>query len=202
MDIATVLVPLAQAAPVIGGAIGSFVIGESAIGVPPQSPQIITSVLDWAIVSGDLLTDDGLDTAVAISLWTDRLANADDVLPAGNGDRRGWGGDAYLPPLSGGQPDHIGSRLWLLSRSLQILQTAQLAQTYCQEALQWMVDDGVAAVVNTPLPTFPRRGAMRIVNQIAQLSAAGGTINRQYESLWDMTRGAVSMSGIVLGGGV
>jgi phage gp46-like protein len=155
---------------------------------------------DWAIIGGDLASDDGLDTKVAISLWTDRLANVDDVIPDGSGDRRGWWGDAYLPPLPSGKPDHIGSRLWLLGRALQIPETAQRAQAYCQEALQWLLDDDVASAVSTPLPTFPALGMMRIVNTIAQQTAAGATVNRRYTSLWDMTRGTLSFSGVVIGG--
>lgn len=155
---------------------------------------------DWAIAAGDLATDDGLFTAVALSLWTDRLANADDAIPDGSGDRRGWWGDAYLPPLANGTPDHVGSRLWLLARALQIQETAQRAQAYVQEALQWMVDDGVAAQVTVPLPTFPRQGAMSIVAEIAQQTAAGTTVARRYTALWDVTRGSVSMAGVLVGG--
>ena len=200
MDIATVLQQLTPDAVLPpSGAIGSFAIGISAIGAPAL-PLVTFSGFDWAIVNGDLLTDDGLDTAVALSLWTDRLANEDDELPANDGSRRGWWGDAFLPRLTNGNPDRIGSRLWLLARALQTLQTAQLAQAYCQEALRWMVDDGVATSVVTPLPTFPRIGAMRIVNLINQAGPSGSTVERQYMSLWDMTRAAVSMSGIVGGG--
>lgn len=155
---------------------------------------------DWALTGGDLAVDDGLDTAVALSLWTDRLANPDDVIPDGSNDGRGWWGDAWLPPLANGTPDHIGSRLWLLARALQTPETAQRAQAYCQEALQHLVDDGVVESVTTPLPTFPRLGAMQIVNLISQRSAAGAAVNRRYTSLWDMTRSAVSFSGIVAGG--
>src|SRR5579859_1817812 len=133
---------------------------------------------DWAIVNGDLAIDDGLDTAVAISLWSDRLANADDEIPDGSADRRGWWGDAYLPVLSTGQPDRIGSRLWLLARALQTLETQQHAQAYVREALQWMVDDGVVASVTVPLPTFPRPGAMIIVAVLAQQTAAGAVVHR------------------------
>lgn len=163
---------------------------------------VLTSDLtfDWSIAGGDLLADDGLDTAVAISLWTDRLADADDVLPDGSGDRRGWWGDAYLAPLANGQPDRIGSRLWLLARALQSLEAARQAQAYVQEALRWLVDDGVAAGVTVPLPTFPRLGAMQIVATIAQQTGAGAAASRRYTALWDMTRGTVSMSGIVVGG--
>lgn len=201
MDIATILTQLLPGgASAASSAIGSFVIGSSPIGGPRAAVQPTISGFDWAISNGDLLADDGLFTAVAISLWTNRVANADDVLPAGDGDRGGWWGDAYLPALANGQPDHIGSRLWLLGRALQTLETAQRAQAYCQEALQWMVDDGVAVSVTTPLPTFPRLGAMTIINTIAQQSADGTTVQRQFTSLWDVTRNAVAMSGIVNGG--
>lgn len=155
---------------------------------------------DWAIADGDIAVDDGLDTAVAISLFTDRLANADDALPDNTGDRRGWWGDAYLDPLADGSSDHIGSRLWLLSRAKQIPETAQQAQAYCEEALQWLIDDGVAAAVTVPLPSFPRLGAMQIQVAISQVSGAGQAVDRRYSFLWDMTRSTVSVSGMAIGG--
>jgi phage gp46-like protein len=42
---------------------------------------------DIAQVAGDLETDDSIRTAVVISLFTDRLADADDELPAGTAYR-------------------------------------------------------------------------------------------------------------------
>ncbi len=154
---------------------------------------------DWAIVNGALAIDDGLDTAVALSLFSDRLANPDDVLPAGDGDRGGWWGDAYLPPLNG-QPDRIGSRLWLLARALQTQETARRAQAYVQEGLQWMEIDGVVASVTVPMPTFPAPGYMNIVAILLQQSAGGGVISRRYTTLWDMTRATPSSFGVVVGG--
>lgn len=155
-------------------------------------------VFDWAIANGDLAADAGLYTAVTISLFTDRLANPDDALPTPGGDRRGWWGDAYLPPLANGQPDLIGSRLWLLARALQVPQTAQLAQAYCQEALAWLVDDGVASAVAVPLPTFPRPGMMAITVLITWQTAAGAQ-DLRYQAQWNMTTGIVA--GIVYGVG-
>lgn len=156
---------------------------------------------DWALdpTTGDLQVDDGFDTAVALSLFLDRLANPDDEIPDGSSDRRGWWGDAYLPPLADGTPDHIGSRLWLLARALQTPETAARAQGYVQEALAWMIGDGVAASVTVPLPTFPARGMMEIVAVISQQTAAG-TVDRRYTTLWDMTRAAPKIFGVVLGG--
>ncbi len=107
---------------------------------------------DWALApagqpgGGDLAVDTTLRTAVIISLFTDRLAAADDPLPDGTRDRRGWWGDL---PLSGqsATTKPIGSRLWLLSRATASAQTARRAKDYCAEALQWLIDDGVAASV-------------------------------------------------------
>lgn len=96
---------------------------------------------DWRVVNGDLASGSDLTTAVLISLFTDRAAQLGDVIPDGTNDPRGWWGD--------NQPDGntvpIGSRLWLISRAKQTQQTLNSATTYAREALQWMIDDGVAA---------------------------------------------------------
>ena len=72
---------------------------------------------DLVIEDGDLLGDDGLMTAVTISVFTDRLARDDDPLPESMpgqvSDRQGWWGD--LMRLDG-RAAPIGSRLWLLNR--------------------------------------------------------------------------------------
>lgn len=87
--------------------------------------------------------DAGLETAVVLSFFTDRRANPDDSLPGAPDDRRGWWGDAFPPvPL-----DRIGSRLWLLVREKQTHVVVQRAQEYGEEALQWLVDDGIASRV-------------------------------------------------------
>lgn len=97
---------------------------------------------DWQVSGGALASGDDLTTAVLISLFTDRRANADDVLPDGSTDRRGWWGDLD-------QDVPIGSRLWLLSRSKLTPAVALTAKGYINEALRWMLDDGVAAAINT-----------------------------------------------------
>lgn len=92
---------------------------------------------DWDVSGPDLESGRDLETAVIISLFTDRLANGDDVLPSGD-DPRGWVGDL-------GQPVKIGSRLWLLERAKLSLQTGAIAKSMAAEALQWLIDDGVVA---------------------------------------------------------
>jgi phage gp46-like protein len=99
---------------------------------------------DWDTTPHDLATGSPIESAVLVSLFTDRRASADYVDPDPNGvpDLRGWWGDTYEPSL-------IGSRLWQLNRSKITDQTTVLnrARDYCQEALQWLIDDGVAASV-------------------------------------------------------
>lgn len=92
---------------------------------------------DFVLAGADLQSGDDLATAVVISLFTDRVAQIDDMIPDGSGDPRGWHGDDPAAP--------IGSRLWLIFRGKRTQQTLTDAQSYAQEALQWLVDDGVIA---------------------------------------------------------
>ncbi|MCY0854349.1 phage GP46 family protein [Cupriavidus sp. D39] len=93
---------------------------------------------DWQIAGPLLASGDDLQTAMLISLFTDRMADDSDVIPGGTNDPRGWWGDD-------GQTVKIGSRLWLLSREKQTQETLQRAYDYIVEALQWLIDDGVVA---------------------------------------------------------
>jgi phage gp46-like protein len=95
---------------------------------------------DWTIADGALASSDDLGTALLISLFSDRLADGDDTLPDGSTNRRGWWGDLD-------QDVPLGSRLWLLSRSILDDDVAKLAVIYAKEALQWMIDDKVAESV-------------------------------------------------------
>nr|WP_306806019.1 phage GP46 family protein [Caballeronia sp. BR00000012568055] len=90
---------------------------------------------DWVLLGPTLQSGDDLQTAVLISLFTDRLALASDPTP--DGDRRGWWGDDPKYP--------IGSRLWLLDRVKGPQDVPQRAQDYAAEALQWLIDDGAVA---------------------------------------------------------
>lgn len=100
---------------------------------------------DLMIEDGDLLGDEGLTTPVTISLFSDRLARADDplpeYLPGQRGDRRGWWGDLTRDD---GRAAPIGSRLWLLSREKTLPETVARAREYSQECLAWLPAEGGA----------------------------------------------------------
>ena len=102
-----------------------------------------TGQADMAIVDDDVLDDDGLRTAVLLSLFVDRRAEDGDALPAGDGDRRGWFGDELLEV----EGDRIGSRLWLLDRAKLTERVVPDAEAYALEALAWLLEDRVAESV-------------------------------------------------------
>ncbi|MCL9788257.1 phage GP46 family protein [Neisseria subflava] len=75
-----------------------------------------------------------------MSLGTDRRAENDDVLPGGDGDKRGWWGDSF-------RPRRIGSRLWLLERQKITADSLLRAEEYAAEALAWLTEKKIAAAV-------------------------------------------------------
>jgi phage gp46-like protein len=134
-------------------------------------------VIDYAMNGLLLADDDGLATAVIISLWTDRQANADDALPAGS-DRRGWWGDELSSPLG----DKIGSRLWLNDNAKQLASVLVQDRAYAIEALQWLIDDGVASAVDV-VASNPRAGVRAL--DIA-ISRPGRAVARyQFSRFWN-----------------
>ena len=131
---------------------------------------------DIQLAGHDLAAENGLRTAVLVSLFSDRLATADDAIPDGTDNRRGWWADAW-PEI----PDDLtGSRLWLLAREKQTAETAERAREYAAEALQWMVDDGVARAVDvTAAWDAPGRLALTIAITRATGQAA------RYQFAWN-----------------
>lgn len=102
----------------------------------------------------DLEGDEGLLTAIIVSLFTDARAHADDPLPDERvgmpSDLRGWWGDHVAAPAAGGSQavmPSLGSRLWLLWREKDLDSVVARAQEYAEEALQWLTAEGVASAV-------------------------------------------------------
>lgn len=131
---------------------------------------------DIALGGADLLADDGLETAVILSLFLDRRAEADDGVPD-DVDPGGWWGDTYSDVVG----DAVGSRLWLLGREKQLPSVAQRARDYAVEALKWLIDDGVASAVNVAA-TWVARGMLALDVTIERPTQA--PFNRQYQYVW------------------
>lgn len=99
---------------------------------------------DFEYSDGDLITEQGIKSAVYISLFTDARVDDDTELPdPSSDDRRGWWGDL----VSDVEGDQIGSLLWLLERAKTEVGILPRARQYVEDALQWLIDDGVATDV-------------------------------------------------------
>lgn len=105
--------------------------------------QWIDTQADVQVSVDDLLADDGLQTSIILSLFCDARAT-DDELPDGETQRRGWWADQF----SSESNDTTGSKLWMLWREKRVPETLRRAQHYCEQALKWMKDDGVASAVS------------------------------------------------------
>lgn len=134
--------------------------------------------------AGGLDSSDGLASAVIISLFTDRRAPEGwrpDVV-----DRRGWWGDGVAEEGASLQP--IGSHLWLLRNESVTAENIKLARLYAEEALSWMVREGVVASVSVESGAIenPRRGVWIDVS----LFAKDGTksFSERYSRFWDEVR--------------
>jgi phage gp46-like protein len=56
----------------------------------------------------------------------------------------------------------FGSRLYLLERAKNTDNTMRLAMDYCKEALQWMIDAGLARTVNVRAQRTPAEDLYRL----------------------------------------
>jgi phage gp46-like protein len=96
---------------------------------------------DLDVSAGRIVEDDGMETSILISLFTDRIADAgDDIVST---DKRGWWGDSY-PDTSG---DKTGSKLWQLMQGKLTQDARKKAIKHTEDALAWMVEDKVASKV-------------------------------------------------------
>lgn len=127
---------------------------------------------DWRLAGPDLAAGDDLASAVLISLFTDRRAEDGDRAPAG-ADLRGWWGDL-------GRTRPLGSKLWLLERAKQTEATRLAAEDYARDALQWLIEDGVAAAVDVAA-SWQGPGFLGVVVVVTEPSGgAARTFNYQW----------------------
>lgn len=134
---------------------------------------------DIALDGADLLADNTPRTAIVLSVLSDRRAAADDILPnPGDADLRGWWADAF-PTMDG---DLWGSRLWLLARAKQTQDTLNSAQTFIDEAVAWLSEDGISDAI-TVTASYPDIGAMSIEAVIPR--PVGGPLKQTFAALWN-----------------
>jgi len=134
---------------------------------------------DIEFKDGDLVREPGLETSVMMSLFTDRRARDDDPLDDKN-DKRGWWGDQTSSYLN----DEIGSRMWLLDRAKTTSENFRLARIYIEEALQWLINDGVVAKVETEIERAGVSGNDRLYFKVNIYKIDGNVESYKFEDCW------------------
>ncbi|MCB2199644.1 phage GP46 family protein [bacterium] len=156
---------------------------------------------DLQATTGDLAVEEGLQTAILISLLTDAPAGDSDTLPDNSGNRGGWWHDALAA-------EPLGSKLWLLNRAKVSTETADSIQSYIEDALAWMQDEGIVSSIevtvtrdttrrNRYLVTIEggraagRRDPLVPVTAPLSVSAGADPLVYRYNYLWES--GVVSL---------
>lgn len=131
---------------------------------------------DISILNGDLKECDDLDSAVIISLFTWARAAASEVDE--NAPRFGWFGDK----IDADSTDSTGSKLYLLKRKKITNQTIMDAREYIEQALQWMIEDGVATEIKVEV----ERNASDVnrVDALVQIVRGDRSRTMKFNDLW------------------
>jgi phage gp46-like protein len=125
--------------------------------------------------NGDLSTDKDLYTSLIISILADRRSLNDDSIP----NSRGWVGDS----IKEDDESIIGSRIWLLGRRKQTLETLQELEIYAREALDWYVEKGIAQDYN--LQVYHEDKIRGITALEVELIRPLGNINKTFNFTWE-----------------
>ena len=130
----------------------------------------------------DIETDDGLWSAILVSLFTDRRAAADEVLDPIK--RRGWLGNT-ASDIPG---DNMGSGLWLYEQSRLTQSVASSIEAEARNALQWLITDGLC---NSVVASVERDDRNRDVVISIQIGLVDGGVSRRAFILANATRSGI-----------
>lgn len=135
---------------------------------------------DIHFIDGDFEQELGLESAILISIFTDKRASTDDDLDDAE-DRRGWWGDQ----VSGIEEDEIGSKVWLLERAKTTTKTLNELKDYIQEALEWLVEDGIAAKIEVETERMPYPDDEILAFKVKVFKQDGNIITYKFNDLWE-----------------
>lgn len=131
---------------------------------------------DISITDGDFTASDGLDTAIIVSLVTDKRAAQSEIQQPEL--RRGWIGNEQND-----DPDfQLGSKLWLLDQSRSNQDTLNRANDFIRDCFSWMFDDSLIKdliVTGTLVST-------NIIMSVTFKRFDNTVLNKQF-SLWNNT---------------
>lgn len=142
--------------------------------------EMNNGVFDIVIENGDFANEDGLDTAIWVSLFTDSRADVSQVLVPEN--RRGWMGNlvSEIPERQ------LGGLLWLAEQRRLNQDTLNENIDHVRKSLEWMVIDGIAVEMDVIGQIIPRTGIAANVT----ITSKDGVTSNHYIELWRLTGNA------------
>lgn len=123
---------------------------------------------------GDFQTVDNFDTSILLSLYTDKRASSFEVPDSEK--RKGYLADELYTDFT------HGSKLWLLDQSRLNTNTRNLATTYTQDSLSWLVSDGYLNSIEVNTTTSNNTNINIIITAYAE-----NDTNTWAYSLWKNT---------------
>lgn len=134
--------------------------------------------------AGDLDTDEGLESAVFISLFTDKRARDDQELPDPQSeDRRGYYGDLISPIETG---DETGSWIWLyIERAKTTNSVIEDVRQAAIDSLKWLITDKVAMKVEVECEKIGSPGNDWLQLIVKVFKKDGNTETFNYDLNWE-----------------
>ncbi len=124
---------------------------------------------------GDIETEDSFDTYILVALFSDKRADASEILDPQR--RRGWIGNEHTPDFE------LGSKLWLYeqSRLTRAVQNAVSAEAV--DALQSLVDEDLAVSVRGAELEATVDGASLVV----EIERSPSRVEKRHFDFWQKT---------------
>lgn len=135
-------------------------------------------LFDLVVSESDFEGVEGLETAIATSLFTDSRADSSRVQNPRN--RRGWIGDVFTADIN----RRIGSQLWTIDQARLTQDTVNDAEVFARESLQWIIDDSLARTINV----IVSQNDTRSITIAVEVEKIDGETQR-YDYLWRQTDG-------------
>lgn len=118
---------------------------------------------DLELGDSDIASESALETAVIISLFTDKRVN----------DERGFFGDSL-------ESEPWGSKIWTLQREKLTDQTKKKLEDYAKESLQWLIDDKIAKKITVESEIVkPAR-----INLLVKIYKGDSVSDHRFDNIW------------------
>jgi len=133
-------------------------------------------IYDLVLEGSDFASAEGFETAIPVSYFTDARAATVQVQNANR--RRGWVGNILYAEIE----RELGGLLWVLEQARIISDTINLAKSYAEGSLQWMLEDGIARFIEVKVEQSGTREIFIYTN----ITTIDNTVQR-YVTLWRLT---------------